>query len=110
MKKIFETIAAFKFQIFDEEIKNLSDPLALATINLFNIIQENFLPTPAKSHYIFNMRDISKVFQGLYQADKNFYEGKEQIMKLWAHEVLRVFNDRLNSFDDRDQFKQSLNE
>jgi dynein heavy chain, axonemal len=62
MKKIFETIAAFKFQIFDEEIKNLSEPLALATINLFNIIQENFLPTPAKSHYIFNMRDISKVF------------------------------------------------
>ena len=110
MKKIFETIAAFKFQIFDEEIKNLSEPLALATINLFNIIQENFLPTPAKSHYIFNMRDISKVFQGIYQADKNFYEGKEQIMKLWAHEVLRVFNDRLNSFDDRDQFKQSLNE
>jgi dynein heavy chain len=110
MKKIFETIAAFKFQIFDEEIKNLSEPLALATINLFNIIQENFLPTPAKSHYIFNMRDISKVFQGLYQADKNFYEGKEQIMKLWAHEVLRVFNDRLNSFEDRDQFKQSLNE
>jgi len=110
MKKIFETIAAFKFQIFDEEIKNLSEPLALATINLFNIIQENFLPTPAKSHYIFNMRDISKVFQGLYQAEKNFYEGKEQIMKLWAHEVLRVFNDRLNSFDDRDQFKQSLNE
>jgi hypothetical protein len=35
MKKIFETIAAFKFQIFDEEIKNLSEPLALATINLF---------------------------------------------------------------------------
>jgi len=110
MKKIFETIAAFKFQIFDEEIKNLSEPLALATINLFNIIQENFLPTPAKSHYVFNMRDISKVFQGLYQADKNFYEGKEQIIKLWAHEVLRVFNDRLNSFEDRDQFKQYLNE
>jgi len=110
MKKIFETIAAFKFQIFDEEIKNLSEPLALATINLFNIIQENFLPTPAKSHYVFNMRDISKVFQGLYQADKNFYEGKEQIIKLWAHEVLRVFNDRLNSFEDRDQFKHYLNE
>ncbi len=62
MRKIFETIAAFKFQIFDEEVKNLSEPLAISTINLFNIIQENFLPTPAKSHYVFNMRDISKVF------------------------------------------------
>ena len=110
MKKIFETIAAFKFQNFDEEIKNLSEPMALATINLFNMIQENFLPTPAKSHYIFNMRDISKVFQGMYQADKNFYEGKEHIIKLWGHEVLRVFHDRLNSFEDRDQFKANLNE
>ena len=110
MKKIFETIASFKFQNFDEEIKNLSEPLAIATINLFNIIQENFLPTPAKSHYVFNMRDISKVFQGLYQADKNFYEGKEHIIKLWGHEVLRVFSDRLNSFEDRDLFKASLNE
>lgn len=38
MKKIFETIAQFKFQNFDEEIKNLSEPLAIATINLFNSI------------------------------------------------------------------------
>jgi dynein heavy chain len=91
MKRIFDTIAQFKFQVFDEEIKNLSEPLAIATINLFNIIQEQFLPTPAKSHYVFNMRDVSKVFQGLYQADKNFYEGKEHIVKLWSHEVLRVF-------------------
>ena len=110
MKKIFETIATFKFQVFDEEIKNLSEPLAVSTIALFNLIQEHFLPTPAKSHYVYNMRDVSKVFQGLYQADKNFYEGKEHIIKLWAHEVLRVFADRLNSLADRDQFKGFLNE
>lgn len=110
MKRIFETIATFKFQIFDEEIKNLSEPLAIATINIFNTISENFLPTPAKSHYVFNMRDISKVFQGIYLADKNFYEGKEHIIKLWSHEVLRVFQDRLNSFEDRDKLVFYLNE
>lgn len=31
-------------------------------------------------------------------------------MKLWGHEVLRVFSDRLNSEEDRDQFLASLNE
>jgi len=62
MKRIFETIGAFKFQVFDEEVKNLAEPLAVATINVFNIIQDQFLPTPAKSHYVFNMRDVSKVF------------------------------------------------
>jgi dynein heavy chain len=38
MQRIFETIASFKFQNFDEEIKNLSEPLAKATIALFNIV------------------------------------------------------------------------
>jgi dynein heavy chain len=66
MKRIFETNGALKFQVFDEEIKNLAPDLAVASINLFNIIQAQFLPTPAKSHYVFNMRDISKVFQGMY--------------------------------------------
>jgi len=40
MKRIFETIGYVKFQEFDEEVKNLAEPLAIATINLFNIIQE----------------------------------------------------------------------
>ena len=110
MRMIFEAIGSFKFQLFDEEIKNLAGPLAAATINLFNIVREQFLPTPAKSHYVFNMRDVSKVFQGLHQAEPNFYEGKEHILKLWGHEILRVFHDRLNSFEDREKLKAHLNE
>lgn len=38
MKKIFDTIAMFKFQVFDEEIKNMCEPLAMSTITLFNLI------------------------------------------------------------------------
>lgn len=62
MQHIFQTICAHKFSTFFEEIKNMAEPLAIATVNLFNMIQDNFLPIPVKSHYIFNMRDISKVF------------------------------------------------
>ena len=62
MRKIFETIGIYKFQAFDDEIKILAPYLAIATINIFDIIQQHFLPTPAKSHYVFNMRDVSKVF------------------------------------------------
>lgn len=71
LKRIFETLATTKFHSFPEEIKALCDPLAVATIQLFNSVSEQFLPTPAKSHYVFNMRDISKVFQGCYQAQKS---------------------------------------
>ena len=110
MKRIYENLASAKFQQFYEEIKQLCEPLAVATIALFNTRAENFLPTPAKSHYVFNMRDISKVFQGMYLAEKNFYESKEQIIKLWGHEILRVFHDRLITVEDQNKLKAILNE
>lgn len=36
-----------------------------ATIEIYNTIRKELLPTPAKSHYTYNMRDLSKVFQGM---------------------------------------------
>lgn len=56
------------------------------------------------------MRDVSKVFQGIYLADSRFYEGKENIVKLWVHELLRVFSDRLNTHDDKETFKKHIND
>jgi len=66
VQKIFQSILSNKFADFDEEIKPLAEPLAIATINLFKIVSEQFLATPGKSHYQFNMRDMSKVIQGIY--------------------------------------------
>ena len=100
MTRIYKTIADAKFTQFNEEIKSLTDLMVLSTITLFKNLCENFLPTPSKSHYIFNMRDISKVFEGIYQADKSFVESKEQIIKMWGHEIHRVFYDRL--VDEKD--------
>lgn len=69
----------------------------------------DFLPTPKKTHYIYNMRDISKVFQGLFLADKNYYESKEQVVKLWSHEIFRVFHDRLINTEDTNKFRKIVN-
>ena len=104
--RIFQSILVFKLQDFDEEIKPLSEPISLATINLFKAVQDNFLPTPAKSHYLFNMRDMSKVIQGLYQINKFYQDTKQIIYRTWVHECLRVFHDRLISFEDRAFFKK----
>lgn len=37
--------------------------MVAATLDIYNTIADNLLPTPAKSHYTFNLRDLSKVFQ-----------------------------------------------
>lgn len=39
--------------------------LVKATVEMYNTIRRELLPTPAKSHYTYNMRDMSKVFQGI---------------------------------------------
>lgn len=50
-----------KLQDFDEDVKPLGDIMTQATIEIYNYISTRMLPTPTKIHYLFNLRDISKV-------------------------------------------------
>jgi len=58
-----------------------------AVINVYDEIKANLLPTPNKSHYTFNLRDISKVFQGMCSASSKYCNTKEVFVKLWMHEI-----------------------
>uniref|UniRef100_A0A8C3XBZ8 Dynein axonemal heavy chain 1 n=1 Tax=Cyanoderma ruficeps TaxID=181631 RepID=A0A8C3XBZ8_9PASS len=84
-------------------VENLNEPLVDATISVYMTITSQLLPTPAKSHYTFNLRDLSKVFQGMLMAEPGKVEVK-QLLRLWYHESCRVFCDRLVSEEDRTWF------
>ncbi|XP_073667291.1 dynein axonemal heavy chain 1 [Tursiops truncatus] len=89
-------------------ISHFTDPLVEATIMVYSTITSQLLPTPAKSHYTFNLRDLSKVFQGMLMADPAKVEDKVQLLRLWYHESCRVFRDRLVNEEDRSWFDKLL--
>ena len=61
IKRIFGSMINQKLVEFDEEVKTIADVLTDATIEMYDVVVQKFLPTPAKIHYLFNLRDISRV-------------------------------------------------
>jgi dynein heavy chain len=74
----------------------LSAGIVSASIHLLRSALGHLLPTPAKCHYIFNLRDILRVFAGLKSFQLENLKDEDQYIRLWAHEARRVFADRLN--------------
>ena len=83
-------------------------PLVKGAVEVYNRIAQELLPTPAKSHYTFNLRDISKVFQGMLMVKSAKCGTKEKVAKLWMHEEMRVFCDRLVDRTDQRWFTDLL--
>uniref|UniRef100_A0A8B9E244 Dynein axonemal heavy chain 7 n=1 Tax=Anser cygnoides TaxID=8845 RepID=A0A8B9E244_ANSCY len=60
----------------------------------------NLLPTPAKSHYLFNLRDFSRVIQGVCLSRPETTESTGMMKRLWVHENLDFNNDGRVEEDD----------
>ncbi|KAF1380471.1 hypothetical protein PFLUV_G00164080 [Perca fluviatilis] len=110
IRRIYSTMINQKLQGFKEEVKPIGEILTQATLELYYAVTARFLPTPAKIHYLFNLRDISKVFQGLLRAHPDFHDTKNNITRLWIHECFRVFSDRLVDHSDTEAFVALLGE
>ncbi|XP_069500104.1 dynein axonemal heavy chain 1 [Ambystoma mexicanum] len=91
-------------------LRDLTEPLVDATIKMYVTITSQLLPTPAKSHYTFNLRDLSKVFQGMLMATPSTMLDKQHLLRLWYHEGCRIFKDRLVNEEDRTWFDGLMKE
>ncbi|RNF10287.1 1-beta dynein [Trypanosoma rangeli] len=107
--KIFTEILSNRLEKYPE-LHKFVDALVKATLQTYQRVSSDLLPIPSKSHYLFNLRDLSKVFQGIYGCYMEGLQCKEHIVALWVHECLRVFSDRMNDPNDKQWFRNLIHE
>ena len=85
-----------------------ADNLVKASVDIYQTVRSKLLPTPAKCHYTFNLRDLSKIVQGILQMSHQKYSSEMDLVRLWVHEECRIFHDRLVNEKDREAWYQIL--
>ena len=79
-------------------------------MHVYKSVVEKFLPTPSKSHYVFNLRDFARVVFGVLLVPSTHLQEGDKLIRLWIHEVYRVFYDRLIDSNDRVMFFDMMKE
>ena len=116
---------------FTADVKDTLFSIVSAAIGIYYRMLANMRPTPTKSHYTFNCRDLShvnthqltsrsvcsdviwnvwllQVVRGMMQASSTVIFNADNVAHLYAHEATRVFHDRLVDDEDRLNFFELL--
>lgn len=88
----------------------LGETLTDATLELYNFILEKLPPTPSRFHYVFNLRDLTRVYEGVLRSTPDKFQSGGDLLRLWRNETLRVFHDRLICPEDKAVVKDKVQE
>ncbi|XP_042366785.1 dynein axonemal heavy chain 5 [Plectropomus leopardus] len=106
--KIFGTVAQGYFcpeRGFPAAVCELAAALIPTTRRVWQAVKAKMLPSPAKFHYIFNLRDLSRIWQGILTVVcDDVCQSPELLAALFHHECCRVIADRFVDAGDRRTF------
>ena len=82
-------------------LRGFSDSLTRAMVQLY-IESQNRFTSKIQPHYVYSPRELTRWVRGVYEAIKPLESlPVEGLVRIWAHEALRLFQDRLVSDEER---------
>ena len=100
LEYVFNSILMSHYESFAPDIQKIGSKIVKSSIELQKSVADNFLPTAIKFHYIFNLRDIGNIFEGLLRSEPAHFSSALPMIRLWVHECERVFADRMVTEQD----------
>ncbi len=118
IKYIFSSILQWAMNQYGPEFNRFADDLVNLSNKIYQGIVDSMIPVPNKCHYIFSLRDIMKVFQGMIKIvpttyvalgeDLDFNKRRLLIYKSWINETMRTYYDKLISQEDKKAFSNLM--
>jgi dynein heavy chain, axonemal len=109
INEIYGQMLGGRFAGMSTGFLQLVDNLPNVSVMLWNWMRTKMLPSPSKFHYVFNLRELSRVFQGVLRTPRQSVTNSKAFISLWRHECDRVFSDKLTTIQDKAAFSDQLN-
>ncbi|KAG6036640.1 Dynein heavy chain cytoplasmic [Claviceps citrina] len=82
-------------------LRGYAEALTHAMVRFYLESQQRFTPK-IQPHYVYSPRELTRWVRGVYEAIKPLESlSIEGLIRIWAHEALRLFQDRLVAEDER---------
>ncbi len=100
LKQIYGTYTRAVLKVVPN-LRPYTEPLTDAMVDFYLASQRRFT-TDIQAHYVYSPRELTRWVRGIYEAIRPLeILTVEGLVRVWAHEALRLFQDRLVAEEER---------
>ncbi|CAN3358695.1 dynein heavy chain, cytoplasmic [Diutina catenulata] len=84
------------------EVRGSADNLTAAMVDVYTRTKTKLVPTPEHPHYVYSPRELTRWSRGILTVvSQSYVSSVAQLMRIWYHEGLRLFADRLSTIGEQ---------
>jgi dynein heavy chain 1 len=108
LKQIYGTFNTAVLKIIPT-LRGYAEALTNAMIQVYLQSQQRFTPE-IQPHYVYSPRELTRWVRAIYEAIRPLDTlSLEGLVRIWAHEALRLFSDRLIADEERQWTEETVN-